>query len=162
MLTVCTMHGMQESRLVKRTFFKLTHSPRYPQFLAVTSFILFFLLLRLESRLPQRTPELLLMSAGAVLLLGGGYIAVSFTLTDKLHRALAVIFGVAAAVVVNAYPVWLFPGNYDAVGKSRNTADIVLLTVAFLALSIILSEVHDIKSTTARKRKRLTRKRARV
>jgi len=156
---------MKESRSVKKIIEKIKNSPLYSQFMTLLSFLVTFILTRAVTHLqrahilPNQTGALHIhhLVLGIFLLLGSGYAAIAFGHNEKIRIRSAIAFGIGAALTIDEFALWLFLKDVYWARQGRDSIDAVIIAVALLLISLVLSETHD-----RRQKKRLTRKNRRV
>ena len=97
---------------------RIVDSRRLTQLLILFSFLITFAVIRIITNL-QKLGLILNPNAnsllhvhhlvpGIILIIISGYIGLSFWVTDKIRRLMAVLFGIGAALTIDEFALWLY------------------------------------------------------
>lgn len=132
---------------------RIVDSRRLTQLLILFSFLITFAVIRIITNL-QKLGLILNPNAnsllhvhhlvpGIILIIFSGYIGLSFWVTHKTRRLMAVLFGIGAALTIDEFALWLYLKDVYWEKLGRTSIDAVIYTVIILSIIFVLSEIHD-------------------
>jgi len=132
---------------------RIIDSKRLTQLLILFSFLVTFAVIRIITNL-QKIGLVLNPSAnsllhihhlvpGIILIIFSGYIGLSFWVTHKTRRLMAILFGIGAALTIDEFALWLYLKDVYWEKLGRTSIDAVIYTVIILSIIFVLSEIHD-------------------
>ena len=83
------------------------------------------------------------MVPGIILLLISGYFGISYWHNRKIHLSMSVLFGIGAALTLDEFALWLFLSDVYWAKQGRDSVDVVIIVIIFLAISYSLSAVYS-------------------
>lgn len=138
---------------VRTTINKSQRRKRLTQLLMLISFTITFIFVRIFTYLqrlqiiPNQTSMLHIhhLVPGIILLITTGYVGMSFWSIAKLRYAMAIFFGIGAALTIDEFALWVYLKDVYWEKQGRVSVDAVIVAIAILTISFLISEAHDHK-----------------
>ncbi len=139
---------------------KFKQAQKLTQLLILTSFLITFIITRIIVYIDLKSTNINLpivvhglhihhLVPGIFLLIISGYVGMSFWNKRRIHWAMAILFGIGAALTVDEFALWLFLNDVYWEKQGRFSVDAFLIIAAILFIAYSVSEVYGHK--TARK-----------
>ena len=131
---------------------KAKKNGRLSQLIILISFLITFVVIRTITHLqkahliPNQNSGILHihhMVPGIILLLISGYLGLSFWNNNKVRLTSSLLFGIGAALTLDEFALWLFLSNVYWAKQGRDSIDAVVVTIIFLTLVFLLSELNN-------------------
>jgi hypothetical protein len=136
-----------------RIYQRIINSRRLTQLLILVSFLITFATIRAITNLQKlgllldpnanRLLHIHHLVPGILLIIFSGYVGLSFWVTHKTRRLMAILFGIGAALTIDEFALWLYLKDVYWENLGRTSIDAIIYVVIILTIIFVISEIHD-------------------
>jgi hypothetical protein len=139
------------SDFIRTTYARIEDRNLRERLFILVSFILTFAFIRTVTHLQksnilpdQHGPvHIHHMVPGIISLLIAGNVGIAFWRRRRLRLAMAILYGVGAALTLDEFALWLYVKDVYWAKQGRASVDAVILTLTILGVVYVISAAHD-------------------